>query len=467
MTLRRRLLLVYLIIVILSCVTVGFAVAELRHARRVVEDLDRWQNIVLDIEKLRSAFERDVLLERLHVAGAEPTPPEPESPDFVRALDQVRQRLGVDDEVRRLLNVLLLENYENWRRLAPGDPEKRPASSVVRSTMRLIELRLGDRITGLRSAALAQGTRTALLLMAVMLLTIVHIAIVGAILRRWLLRPMERLGRQVAALGRDEPPPEPLLESPAELAGLAAALESARLSLDEMRRRLIESERLTTVGQLAAQLAHNLRNPLASIRAAAQVTSKRSGLDEYTKARLDEIIATADRLNRWVTGLTEFLRPHSAQLEVADVVPVLEHVREAVAAELAAKEVSFSLEAPAGGLRCPHEPASLEQALVAAVVNGIEASPVGGRIVARVERDGATCRISIIDRGAGLPPGPPEQIFEVSFSTKRTGLGLGLSLARQAIQRQGGTVRARPNPEGGTIIEFSLPAGDEEKRTEG
>ena len=101
--------------------------------------------------------------------------------------------------------------------------------------------------------------------------------------------------------------------------------------------------------------------------------------------------------------------------------------------------------------------------LVAAVVNAIEASAVGGRIVILAEsqssgdREEYGCRISVIDEGCGLPDGPPEQVFELDFTTKATGMGLGLALAKQAVQRQGGAVGARLNPGGGAIIEFQLP----------
>ncbi len=473
MTLRRRLLLVYLIIVVLSCATVAIAVNELLYSRQVVDDLERWQDILLNVQRLRTAFARSLLTYPPEGTATQPADGAPAEDDFGALIDQVRRvyrpyPLFID--LRGLLS-RVLEAYNVWREKAiAGDPQARDQATVVHEWLNVLTRQIVEQRNALVESAHEQNQRTLTLLVAVAVLTIAHLLIVGAILRRWLLRPVQQLGRQVAALGRDEPPPEPLVASPAELADLANALDRARLSLDAMRQRLIESERMTTLGQLAAQLAHNLRNPLASIRAAAQIAARRGRVDDYAGQRLQEIVSTADRLARWVTGMMEFARPRPTRLESHDVVPLFGQIREALASELAAKEIVFEIDAPAGGIAVPHEPSSLEQALIAAVVNAIEASPVGGRVTLRAERvagagpGGAFCRIEIIDQGVGLPEGPPERIFELSFTTKQTGMGLGLTLARQAVQRQGGTATARRNPGGGTIIEFQLPAeaGDAE-----
>ncbi|MBN1491470.1 MAG: HAMP domain-containing histidine kinase [Phycisphaerae bacterium] len=462
MTLRQRLMLVYLVVVLLSCATVGLAVLEIRHSGKVVDDLRRWEDTVLKVEKLRTAFERDVLLAISGVPETQPATLDPEEADFLTLLNQTRAALGEFDLTRWGFSKLL-DDYENWRsEVHAGTVRPLEATNAVRQSIEFLNSTLSGRMRELRMSAQEQDERTVTLLAGVMLLTLVHIAIVGAILRRWFLRPMERLGRQVAALARDEAPSEPLVASPPELAQLATAMEQARFSLDAMRKRLIESERMTTVGEFATQLAHNLRNPLASIRAAAQVAGKRGEVDDYARARLGEIIAAADRLNRWVLGLTEFVRPRPSELASHDIVALVRQVKDAVVAELASKELVFEIVAPAEPVAVPHEPPSLEQALIAAVGNAIDASPVGGRIIAEVawvEQNGRRgCRVAVIDEGSGLPVGEPEQVFELNFSTKEKGLGIGLSLARQAVQRQGGMVAARPNPVGGTIVEFWLPA---------
>jgi len=296
-------------------------------------------------------------------------------------------------------------------------------------------------------------------------LTVAHVVLIGSLLRRWLLQPMQRLGAQVQALARDEPPDRPLITAPPELAGLAEALEAARCSLGSMRAQLIESERLTTIGQFAAQLAHNLRNPLATIRATAQLAARRHGDKDELREGMQEIIASVDRLNQWIAGLMEVAREGPTRVCEADVRPVLQRVADSLRPEFDKKELTLTVEVPDAPLVCEHDPATLEHALVAMLINAVEASPLGGRVVLRAERKAAVnasehvavCRIAVRDEGAGLPAEHPDRIFEFSYTTKLRGMGLGLALARQALQRQGGRAGASNNPDGGATVYVELP----------
>jgi signal transduction histidine kinase len=316
-----------------------------------------------------------------------------------------------------------------------------------------------------------QNIRTRILLVIVGFMMLLHVLVIGTLLRRWLLWPMEQLNRQVEALARDQPPDEPLLASPREMARLAGALDRARVSLGALRRQLLDAERLTVIGQMAAQLAHNLRNPLASIRAAAQVTLRQPGEADSLRQRMSDIMTSVDRLNRWVMGLMEVARRDPTLTKQSDVVPAVLQAAEAVAGEVAAKEIVLEVDAPPEGLVCSHDPATLEHALVAMLVNAVEASPLGGRIqvsVAAVPHNSSSatvCRIAVCDRGSGLPD-DPERIFEFSYSTKQRGMGLGLALARQALNRQGGSIRAFNNPQRGATVCVELPIDREPESSE-
>jgi C4-dicarboxylate-specific signal transduction histidine kinase len=228
------------------------------------------------------------------------------------------------------------------------------------------------------------------------------------------------------------------------------------------RQQLLDAERLTVIGQMAAQLAHNLRNPLASIRAAAQMTLRQSTDGEKLEQRMADIIESVDRLNRWVMGLMEVARRDPTLTKTVDVVPTVLEATRAVAGELAPKELVLATEAPREGLVCAHDPATLEHALVAMLVNAIEASPLGATIQVRVEpviysNEVSVCRISVCDQGMGLPADCPDRIFEFSYSTKQKGMGLGLALARQALKRQGGSTQAFNHPDGGAVVCVELP----------
>jgi len=468
MTLRHRLLLVFLVVVLLSVATVGVAIYELKDARRMIAELQHWNGIVLNVQRLRTAFERDALLP--FIAG-ESLPP-PADADFELLLEQARKYLDFD-LVRWAFNVVD-ERYRTWAQIAeaprPGSTEEEEKLRVNLLTQ-THKVRDGlDHLTDLLERerenvvdkAQQQDDRTRVLFLGVMLLTALHVLVVGGLLRRWLLRPMERLNRQVEALARDQPPPEPLLTTPREIASLARAMDRARRSLRGLRQQLLDNERLTTIGQFTAQLAHNLRNPLASIRAAAQVSTRHQPDDTYIRERMEEIISSVDRLNQWIAGLMEVARREPTPTSSSEVVPTLRRVQQALSQELAVKELKLSIVAQEQGLVCAHHSGTLEHALIAMTVNAIEASPLGGTITLRVEQvhenaRPARCRISVEDHGPGLPVEAPEQIFDFSYSTKQRGMGLGLALARQALQRQGGSVSAENNVNGGAKISVELP----------
>ncbi|MBI4580046.1 MAG: HAMP domain-containing histidine kinase [Planctomycetes bacterium] len=466
MTLRHRLLLVYLIVVLLSAATVGTAVFELQHARQIMHDLQAWNRLVLEVEKLNSRWPpppdlpldmydlRDELARQfLFLAPAPDDEAEDEDSRPVRTIPP-----GLADSVRGLLNEVYRQ-YGRWLELSPEERSNEP--DLVGRGLRRLQLTLEYELGQIELQASIQEVRTHITLVIVGFLILFHIVTIGSLLRRWLLRPMERLNRQVEALARDEPPAEPLLDSPREMAALATAMDRARQSLRAMRQQLLDSDRLTTIGQMAAQLAHNLRNPLASIRAAAQVTLRQDAASEALRQRMSDIIASVDRLNRWVVGLMEIARRDPTLTREVDVVPAVRQAVDAVMQEAAAKELVLVVDAPAEGLVCAHDPATLEHALVAMLVNAVEASPLGGTMRVSVTATDAAnddvCRIAVSDSGIGLPADDPERIFEFSYSTKQRGLGLGLALARQALMRQGGTIHAENNPVGGAIVCIELP----------
>ena len=156
----------------------------------------------------------------------------------------------------------------------------------------------------------------------------------------------------------------------------------------------------------------------------------------------------------------EVARGEPTHTQKADVVPTLYHVRDALASDLASKELSLIIDTPEEGIVCPHDPQTLEHALIAMVTNAIEASPLGETIEMHATRQDQFCRIAVRDHGEGLPPDDPDQVFEVTYSTKLRGMGLGLALARQALKRQGGAAHAENRLNGGATIYIELPIED-------
>jgi two-component system, NtrC family, sensor histidine kinase HydH len=213
--------------------------------------------------------------------------------------------------------------------------------------------------------------------------------------------------------------------------------------------------RLVTLGQMSAVLAHEIRNPLAALKGHAQLLVER--LDERPDRRgperekAERLVSEARRLERLVEDLLSFVRANRVTPAPADPVALLRDAASAVAADrvdvdVAGAPSTWRLDAP-----------RLQQALANLIRNALEASPDGARIGATVTRDGERLVFAIRDRGAGLPPGDPEHLFEPFHTTRVQGTGLGLAVARRIVELHGGRVTARTRPDGGAEFRVMIP----------
>lgn len=250
-----------------------------------------------------------------------------------------------------------------------------------------------------------------------------------------------------------------------ELGRLAANINTMARSLRESRERLVQSERLAAVGEVAAYLAHNLRNPLAGIRSAAQ-----AGLEEVEDAAasretFQDTIATVDRLSGWVEHILRYVSPTPVQPGTSDPRELLEAGAALVAAALAERRVRLRVSAP-GLPMAPLDLPAMEQALSAVLLNAVEASAPGGEIELAAERvlpgDGAPARlrIRVCDRGPGMTPEALREALKPFSSDKPQGTGLGLPMAVKVARAHGGELHVESHAQGaarGTTVTFDLP----------
>lgn len=271
------------------------------------------------------------------------------------------------------------------------------------------------------------------------------------------------------------------------LAGqLAAVIEERRL-IDEnvqLERRLAQGERLAALGQMAATIAHEVRNPLSSIKSIAQVMGEDEKLRDGYGRDIDLIVGETDRLSRSVIQLLNFARQdgRTAPKEiVADDAAARETrvalhalVERAVdlcksdAAQAKVEVVTYSSDGGDGGRDelTGEAAAAVRDALSNLLLNAIQATPPGGQVRLRVGRDEhkapgrdvAVARIAIADGGAGVAPGLREKIWEPFFTTKQRGTGLGLAIVRRRMEQIGGDARLAPQSNGsGATFELIVP----------
>ncbi len=224
---------------------------------------------------------------------------------------------------------------------------------------------------------------------------------------------------------------------------------------------LMRSTRLAAVGQLSAGLAHEIRNPLASIQGSAEVLA--DDFDpEHPKGRMLKILMDeARRLNSVLTRFLEFARSEPGEattfdllVEVQDMVAMLCHHPQYgnVSCEIQATETSY----PVLG-----NPEQIRQVLLNLGLNGAAAAGASGHLVFNLKKDGKSCLCSLSDNGPGFTDEAMERFGTPFFSTKPQGTGLGLATSLKIIQDQGGTLSPGNTPEGGAVVMIKLPASSE------
>jgi len=234
-------------------------------------------------------------------------------------------------------------------------------------------------------------------------------------------------------------------------------LHDVRNMEKEMRR----SEQLATLGELAAGVAHEIRNPMASISGAVQVLRADVKVEGEEAELMDLIVRESDRLNRIIDGVLDYTRDHSGSRNVHDLASIAREVARLVQHDQhLCVGRTIVLELPEGtDFRAEVEEAGMRQVFFNLVRNALEAMDVGGilRITGENAGDGRV-RIVFRDTGTGIPPHELDRIFKPFHTTKPDGTGLGLSIASRIVEGNDGTIQVRSTPGVGTAITIDLPA---------
>ena len=212
-------------------------------------------------------------------------------------------------------------------------------------------------------------------------------------------------------------------------------------NLKRLQQELVASQSLAAVGELAATVAHEIKNPLAGISGAIQILAQGTAEGDPRRGVMKDVLNQIERLDRTVRDLLHFARPAVPAKEEVDLGDSLQRAWTLLAAQPAAASVRFTVEG-ASGVRVPADPQLLHQVWVNLFQNAIEAMPKGGDLSVRV-RDASPARVEVTDTGGGgIGPERAEQIFKPFFTTKTRGTGLGLPITRKIVQAHGGRIWA-------------------------
>jgi two-component system sensor kinase FixL len=227
---------------------------------------------------------------------------------------------------------------------------------------------------------------------------------------------------------------------------------TARVRMEEQLR---EQASLVRLGEMAAVIAHEIKNPLAGIRGAVQVIGGRLPSDSREAAVTGEIINRIDTLNGLIQDLLLFARPPQPKPALVDVSSLISTTVDLLIRDTALSEIDIQVEGASPPVVA--DPELLKIVFQNLIVNGAQAMRGKGRIRVSIGASDVVCEVRFMDAGPGIPPDIRQKIFTPFFTTKARGTGLGLPTARRLIEAHRGTIHVECPPAGGTTVTIQLP----------
>jgi signal transduction histidine kinase len=233
--------------------------------------------------------------------------------------------------------------------------------------------------------------------------------------------------------------------------------------MQEQQQEVLRAEQLAAVGQLAASIAHEVRNPLTSVKLLVGAALRSKEPQTLTREDLQVIHDEVGRLERKVQSLLDFARPPETVRRSCNLADLVHRSLELVQARMTQQGVRTDLCLPEQPIHANVDPDQLTGILVNLFINALDVMPHGGQLgVCLAPTENGQCRLTVSDTGPGIHRDLIGRLFTPFASTKPTGTGLGLSISRRIAERHGGTLTGANRPEGGACFTLTLPAHVEE-----
>jgi two-component system, NtrC family, sensor kinase len=285
-------------------------------------------------------------------------------------------------------------------------------------------------------------------------------------LTQMVVRPLRQMERATAQVGVGDWDQHIELPGPPELSALARAFNQMTSSLATQREQLIRSEKLASVGQLAAGVAHEIGNPLAAILGYVDILrADAAGAgrlpDEERRDALDRVKAETQRINRIIRDLLEYSRPSHEDPSLIDPLLVVRSAQALLAPQARFREMRIVVTPDeAAWPKVMVSQGRMTQVLVNLLLNAADAMGGKGQVAVTCESAAGRVRIAVADEGPGIGRDLRRKVFDPFFTTKPPGqgTGLGLSISRSIVESYGGTLELDPEVATGARFIIDLPA---------
>jgi signal transduction histidine kinase len=237
-------------------------------------------------------------------------------------------------------------------------------------------------------------------------------------------------------------------------------LEEANQELRKIQERLIHTEKMAAIGEMATAITHEIRNPLVSVGGFARRLRDRLTDNPSLKKYAEIICLEADRLEKILQEILIFSKEAVSHCAPADINAIILEALDLLQEILTAKEIQVETQLATQTVTAEFDPFQMKQVMINLFTNAEEAMERGGRLkvtTAQVTTPDPKIRIEIEDTGPGIPPDAMANIFNPFFTTKSTGTGIGLAIVHRIITSHRGTIEVKNKPEGGASFVICLP----------
>jgi two-component system sensor histidine kinase HydH len=230
--------------------------------------------------------------------------------------------------------------------------------------------------------------------------------------------------------------------------------------IKSLEQRMRENERLAAVGRMAGGVAHEVRNPLSSIKGLALLLKNRFPLGSKEQDTADLLIQETERMNRTITEMLSFTRPTALHLVQVDLATLLQRSLHLIKVEAADNRVETVMHVDAEIVPVYGDVDRLQQVMMNVLLNALQAMEEGGTLTVAIanSENGADVELRITDTGVGIEPELLSQVFYPYFTTKQGGTGIGLAISQKIIVDHGGSIDMESEPGKGTTVIIRLPA---------
>lgn len=358
--------------------------------------------------------------------------------------DSLRLRSGVSttENLRKRSGEIMMQ-AQRWSESA-SDANFEQLITQIEARHELIE-RIEGRIIDDTRIANDYGRRLRFVIYAIITLAILGAVMIGALsavlLRRWVLSPVESLRHGAQRFGQGDFDHTITIAAHDELGQLSQEFNHMASLIVSMQDERVERERLAAMGEMAQRTVHNLRTPLAGIRALAETTQ--SELRDHPELHdiQARIIQSVDRFEGWLQGMLRVSSPLQLQLRPFNPLRLVQGIVESHRGAAASRSVEIQIEQHNPPEQCVGDPNHLEHALTALLSNAIDYAPSGSSIKVTLGAEDGYWTISVQDRGPGIPCELHDSVFRPYFTTRQGGTGIGLALVKRIVDQHHGSIR--------------------------